>query len=291
MNAFIIHSNSDKDRVNANVNKISKEVNGFNPLVLVNGGQFWKTEAKGKIKKAQAVIFFVGASTHKSKYVGWELKQAIKHDKQIFIINIKNSFKLHSVLERKDSFSSKTNYFGKIVTIEKFITIANNHLNDEYSLFNDCNEALLIEQYKLFLETSETLVERRQKVSNFYILANTVLISITGTVISLNIDSMYIWILCGLLSFVGIIFAISWIKTVESYGNLNSSKMKIISMIEKRLPASLFDTEWEVLSDKLNTKSYVSFTDNEKSVPKMFLFLYSVIIVGIIIFFLVKIQT
>lgn len=53
--------------------------------------------------------------------------------------------------------------------------------------------------------------------------------------------------------------------------------MKIISSIEKYLPASLYDAEWAALSDKLNKKQYVSFTDNEKQIPRIFIIIYGAI--------------
>lgn len=45
-------------------------------------------------------------------------------------------------------------------------------------------------------------------------------------------------------------------------------------MLEERLPARLYENEWAVMSDKLNNKKYVSFTDREKRIPKLFLAIY-----------------
>lgn len=73
---------------------------------------------------------------------------------------------------------------------------------------------------------------------------------------------------------VGVILSVSWTKLLSSYGNLNGSKMKIISYIEKQLPVSLYDAEWEALSDRLNKKKYVSFTDSEKRIPILFIAVY-----------------
>jgi hypothetical protein len=105
-----------------------------------------------------------------------------------------------------------------------------------------------------------------------------------------SIDAKYKMTVGITLSFVGIILALSWTNILTTYGNLNSSKMKIISMIERELPASLFDTEWEVLSDSLNNHRYVSFTDSEKRIPKMFIAIYFLIIFTVIvaIFFIKK---
>ena len=59
-----------------------------------------------------------------------------------------------------------------------------------------------------------------------------------------------------------------------AYGITNSSKMKIISLIEKRLAASLYDAEWQVMSNKYSKTPYISFTDGEKSLPVIFICLY-----------------
>ena len=50
--------------------------------------------------------------------------------------------------------------------------------------------------------------------------------------------------------------------------------MKILGMIEKRLSASLFDAEWEIMSNKYNKQRYISFSDREKTLPKIFNALY-----------------
>lgn len=110
----------------------------------------------------------------------------------------------------------------------------------DYGLFNgspsELNQDIILEQYKLFLQTSEDLVSRRQNVNSFYISISSASVAVMG----------------------------------GGYGNLNSSKMKIISNIEKQLPLSLFDTEWAALSDELNRKKYVSFTESEQMIPRLF---------------------
>ena len=57
---------------------------------------------------------------------------------------------------------------------------------------------------------------------------------------------------------------------LTAYGILNSSKMKILGMIEKKLSASFYEAEWQVMSCKYNKKAYVSFTDGESKIPKIF---------------------
>ena len=78
----------------------------------------------------------------------------------------------------------------------------------------------------------------------------------------------------------GIILDISWINILEAYGTLNSAKLKVINLLEEQLPIALYDAEWRIMSDKLNNKKYVSFTDSEKRIPKLFMAIYCLIIVG-----------
>ena len=59
--------------------------------------------------------------------------------------------------------------------------------------------------------------------------------------------------------------------------------MKIISNIEKQLPLSLFDAEWAALSDKLNKKKYISFTESEQVIPRLFGVVYFFIMVFIVV--------
>ena len=63
---------------------------------------------------------------------------------------------------------------------------------------------------------------------------------------------------------------ISWLKLLESYSLLNSSKMKILGLLEKELAASLFDAEWQVMGNEYNVKRYVSFSEREKYLPIIF---------------------
>ena len=79
------------------------------------------------------------------------------------------------------------------------------------------------------------------------------------------------------------ILSISWNGILSAYGILNGSKMKVISMLECELPAALYDTEWEVMSDKLNSRKYVSFTESEKRAPKAFIILYILIMIAALI--------
>ena len=281
MNIFIIHSGTDIENViekKSQINKINDNGKKKASVLLLKYRKFWKHEAKKLIKSAQVVLYILSEDGHKSKNIDWEINQAKKQQKAIVILNEGKKFKLNESLREKDPFTKEVSTIGKeIASVEELYEIIDNYENDEYiHLFNDDNvdPEKLFEQYKLFSDTSESLVTRRQNVNSFYITANTALFTVAVTVFSLNANLISQIIITMVLSIPGILLNGSWLKVMESYSLINSSKMKILGMIEKRLSASLFDAEWEIMSNKYNKQRYISFSDREKTLPKIFKALY-----------------
>lgn len=287
MNVFVIHSGADYDATNGIISTLKKKVYSLNTLILKNGSCFWKLDASQKIKKAQMVLFVVGENSHKSPYIAWEIKEAIKFKKPIYILKLNEENQLHDALLVEDGFSKEKQNYGKVVTVEELSNVIKNYDAGDYGLFNgapgELNQDALLEQYKLFLQTSEDLVSRRQNVNSFYISISSAIVAIMGFLFAMDLGRMSELIIGFAFCIVGIILSISWSKSLSCYGNLNSSKMKIISSIEKQLPLSLFDAEWAALSDKLNKKKYVSFTESEQTIPRLFGLLYCIVIVFIVI--------
>ena len=284
MDIFVIHSGCDKQYA---MEKISEEIEKDEPraniLILQNGGPFWKWEAYRLLKKSQMVLFFVGENSYASKNISWELKCALRCNKPILYYKIKPENRLNQCLYGVDRFSKKrTELAEKAPTLKDVKEKVRRYEDGEYSIFTGdirtMDRSELIEQYKVFLETSESLIARRQTVSSFYVSANTALITIIGALIAVLDKTNERVVMLILISLVGIILSASWNRILSAYGMLNGSKMKVISMIEKELPATLYDTEWDVMSDRLNGQKYVSFTDSEKKAPRAFILLYIILI-------------
>nr|MBR4279672.1 hypothetical protein [Clostridia bacterium] len=290
MNVFVVHCGCDRNivqkQVVASMDSLEKRAN---LLVMASEKKLWKRNALQMIRQAQMVLFVVGKTSCSNPNVGWELRQAIRLHKKIYYYKLDQSFDLHPDLNGTDRFTKKVGPLGdQVHSMEELAAIIRKHENGDYDIFNTELDAAkdneLLEQYRLFLETSERLVERRQAVNNFYLSANTAIFSVVAIMISLmekDRTEMLSLILLAfiLLAVVGIVLCISWVNILESYGTLNGCKMKVISIIERRLPISLFDSEWKVMGDKLNSKRYVSFTDSEKRLPKLFIALYILLII------------
>lgn len=276
VNILMLGSDAYKERYDLTRKQLGSEDNFEVQLT----GDNWKKTAKRCIKRAQAVLVIVGNNMEaKKKTVGFEVEYARKKGKLILMHCVNEKCAVPEYLKMKDQFTKKVRNISKNYNLDEIRIQLKNYDIGHYDIFSakedrDANlspEDLqrLIDQYKMYQKTSEDLVSRRQSVSSFYITVNGAIVTIAGMILGLVDGSEKYFILLA-MAIVGIILDISWIKLLEAYGSLNGAKMKVISLIEKELPISLYDTEWRVMSDKLNKRKYVSFTDSEKRIPKLF---------------------
>ncbi len=283
MRIFVIHSGSDTEQVEEMTDIVKKEIKHVEILVLkeYKNNIFWKKDAGKKIKKSEVVLFCVGKKSCKSKNIDWEIEKALKLGKEIHVIRLNKSNKYNETLYAENDFTGETKLKDTIKeenSIQDFIEKLGKNKVEEYALFNQNGEEnnlnVLFEQYKIFLQTSEDLVTRRQNVSSFYITVNSGLVAAFSLIAGFG-NKMTTLIGGGiLLSIVGLLLCISWGRIIKSYGELNAGKMTIIHMIEEQLPANLYNAEWKALCDTRNNKPYVSFTRSEIRVPKIFAFVY-----------------
>lgn len=137
------------------------------------------------------------------------------------------------------------------------------------------NKEIILEQYKLYVNTAEKVSDRRQSSNNYFLTINSVILTLLGYLVTTSIEFWYL-----LIAMVGIIISYFWLKTIKSYRQLNSGKFKVIHDIEKKLPVSLFKDEWSYLG-RGKTKQYIKLTAVEKGVPIIFMLMYIFIIIFI----------
>lgn len=303
VNVFIIHSGNDYKFVKEEIepficgqiktidNSSNNKCNA-NILTLSSGKRKnWKPDASKKIKKAQIIIVIIGSDSNKkakNQTMGWEVRKALKYNKQIYIYN-RQDYDIPNYLYCIDTFTKQTRLISEPTNLQKIKERIDNFANGYYNIFSNQYNSLdttqkqaydkvLMEQYKMFQKTSEDLVARRQSVNSFYISLNTALVTFIGVVLGLLESPLNTIVMIAMCS-AGIILDISWIKILDAYGTLNSAKMKVISLLEEQLPIALYDSEWKIMSDKLNNKKYVSFTNSEKKIPKIFGVIYSIVLI------------
>jgi hypothetical protein len=126
----------------------------------------------------------------------------------------------------------------------------------------------LLEQYKLYVETSLDVTSKRLESNKFYLTLNSI---IFGTASYLTIVNQHVVII--LLSTVGLIVSVIWIQSIASYKELNTAKFKVIHELEQYMPACLFKCEQKHYSGKRK-----GFASTEKWCPTVFIVLYCAII-------------
>ena len=308
MNVFVIHKGSDFDKCQDLINMLKEKNIFINLLMLQNGGDDWFREAKKKIREADCVLVCIGKQTHESENVDKEIKYAVQQKKQILVYrfspdNVINeslfvSDKYMSVkMHDNNSNSNKRPIFLEI-DFDKFCLLAlegyDFYIKDEINRTDDPKRMEdLVTQYQIYVQTSEAIIERRLAISSFYVGVNTTIITAITTIISILVGTDILTnkpLSIGIIMFVSSILCIilngNWYLQLESYGKLNSAKMKVISTLEKQMPANIFDTEWRVMSSKIGGRKYRSFTNIEKTVPIAFLIIFIVttcIALGLII--------
>lgn len=159
-----------------------------------------------------------------------------------------------------------------------------NKLFNEKLVGSEQNTRVLFEQYKLYVELMDKVSERRNNVNTFFLSLNSILV--TGLTVFLSqakgpeTHCAWIWI----AAVAGIVSSVTWRRLVWSYGHLNTGKFQIIHLLESRLPARLFDAEWDALK---HGELYKPFTQTELNVPLIFIGMYILIALCVLLQILV----
>jgi len=127
----------------------------------------------------------------------------------------------------------------------------------------------LLEQYKLYVETAETVSKKRQTANSYYLSINSFLLILSGYLTSLPYEVWHI-----LIAMAGITISLLWIISLKSYRQLNSAKYKVIHKIENNLPSKPILEEWVLLGKGKNKKIYSKLSLIEQFVPAIFILLY-----------------
>ncbi len=127
-----------------------------------------------------------------------------------------------------------------------------------------------MELYKLMVEMADRVSQRRQSSNSFYLSINTLLFS--GSAYIGMSDSSVNQILAIGIS--GILISWLWMRSIESYRNLNAAKFKIINELEANFSYSPFTREWQELDPDGDGVRHRPFHTVEKLVPRVFILIY-----------------
>lgn len=309
MHYFIIHSGGDYEkRVQPLLEEWSARLSRFKCSVLKSTKEDWYDDARAKIRGAEKIIYIVGENSGNNENIDWELKAAIEENKQVYVYKLSPEYSLNKIISssKENSHIIKGDKDGELVfsSIKDKFLIADretlgNMLREDDACISQYLESssqdpdVMMKQYQMFVETSEELVRRKQNVNSFYITLNSLIVSIILAAFTLadsfsvaGVPIKYSTVIICLSALVGGIVSLSWHSLIQSYADLNFSKMKIISYIETQLAYNLYDTEWQLVAQKKGNKKYKSFSAKEKFIAKLFLGLYALLfVVGILLSF------
>ena len=256
-----------------------------------NKNTSWKSTARKKIKQADLVVFFVSQMYYNHREnIDYELHQAERYGKEIICVSTDNC----SIPKVMDDYSGiETNHYtvkNKNELID-YITsnfhsynVANYVFKDKDPKNMDIEEKrLLFDQYKEMFASTESLMERRQDTSSFYISINTVLVGMMAAVVALGFDLKLLCLFGIVVSIFGIVISKTWSDTLYSYDRINYSKFNVLESMEKYLPASMFYAEYKDTKNNMIKRTVPSYSAREHKIPKLFMVLYSIIGLVIII--------
>lgn len=133
----------------------------------------------------------------------------------------------------------------------------------------------LLEQYKLFVESSQKVSEKRITTGNYLLTVNSSLLTVYGIVYATSTAGMWL----AILPVAGILVSLTWLSLVISYKDLNTAKFKVIHELEDHLPAALFRYEWHSCEQGRSKKGYKPITHLERWIPVIFAVVYGLLFI------------
>lgn len=143
----------------------------------------------------------------------------------------------------------------------------------------DPTTILLLEQYKLYVEMADRNSERRGQTNKFYITILTGLLALTSWAASNTVLCDVVNILLLLIAVLGLVLCGIWFLNINSYKQMNKAKFIVIHEMEKHLPFSCYDIEWEILEHGEDRKIYFPYTEIERYIPLVLAIPYSALLV------------
>ena len=135
------------------------------------------------------------------------------------------------------------------------------------------------EQYKLYVDSSSKVSDRRGTANTFLMTVNTALVSVYGLAAGPDATLGASHGAAGwLIPLAGLTIALGWIALIRSYRALNRAKFEVIMEIEQTLPVRLFDAEWRALK----AQRAMSLTYIEQLVPLVFMVIYAVLLLSVV---------
>lgn len=143
------------------------------------------------------------------------------------------------------------------------------------SEYGDAFATDLLEQYKVYVGSAESVSARRIASSRLLLALNAGLVALYGFAPAGFGEGL--WAMP--VPLLGVIVCLLWYSIIKSHRDLNRVKFKIIHELEQHLPATPYTREWQ-LAEQGRGGSYRAVTDVERWIPWTFLVLHGVLLLG-----------
>lgn len=263
MKVFLIHRFASRKAAILLLKSIATKGNiVLCPIVLDSFGcEDWKSTALSGISGCETVAVFDLASCMESENAAWEIAQAKDLDKPVVLLDPNN-------LDEDEIKKLYCQY----------------HYDEEFNSFFQKKDGNTETLYKMMVDSSEQLIQRRQRMNAFFITAIGSLLAIAGTLAKFGtVKSPTISLLVmAVFGIIGLFLCNSWRNLIDNYGKLNAAKFRVILKLEQSLSAQIFSAEWAALGKGLRPQKYQSFTSTENMVPLWFaILIFSLVLFAI----------
>ena len=151
---------------------------------------------------------------------------------------------------------------------------------DENNLSNEQYNALLIEQYRIYVELADRTSYRRIVINLFFLVFNLVLVGIVALAVGNNagVQKPFSALLIIVPYFAGVIFCYAWWKIVRFFRHHIQIKNSIVPSLERRLPSRVWLTEEHIAEEK---GSFKPIRILEMYMPFVFMGIYTALFIFI----------
>ena len=139
--------------------------------------------------------------------------------------------------------------------------------------YGESFQAHLLEQYKLYVESSQKVTDRRITTGNYLLTVNSFLLTVFGVAASQHLGGFWL----AIVPVAGLLVSFTWYSLVVFYRNLGASKYKVVHQLESFLPVAPFRYEWRTAHDE-KAKRHTGVTHLERVVPLAFAAIYLVLL-------------
>lgn len=260
MRAFLIHRTHMRKEAQAFLSSLQSNGIFIEPFFLRKSyGTKWKQQAESNIYSSEIVVVYDFDACSESSNTTWELDRAKQLGKPLVMLS-RNDIDQRNIgaLQSAYDFNSE---FEECFTDRKAKT------------------EQLLELYKIMVDSSEQLIQRRQITNGFFITIIGAIIGATGFAVKEKIITDSTALVLVLPTIIGLLMCRSWGNLIENYGKLNAGKFRVIHKLESQLDARIFAAEWVALGKGVRKQKYQSFTTTEKNVPRYFSYLLWVVLI------------